>query len=55
MREWLIADVSFLDVHFRAWMLLLVHRGLGNAKCSLRFWHSKCEPSLPVSTPPRPV
>ena len=52
MKDWLIADVSLLDVHFQAWMLLvlgippvLVHRRLGNAKCPLRFWPSKYEPS----------
>ena len=24
MGEWLIADVSFLDVHFQAWMLAVL-------------------------------
>ena len=51
MGECLIADVSLFDVHFQAWMLVvlgiplvLIHRRLGNEKCSLRFWPSKYEP-----------
>ena len=24
MKDWLIADVSLLDVHFQAWMLLVL-------------------------------
>jgi hypothetical protein len=51
MGECLIADVSLFDVHFQAWMLVvlgiplvLIHRRLGNEKCSPRFLPSKYEP-----------
>ena len=46
MGEWLVADVSVLDVHFQLWMLLVLGILLcwfifvGNAECSLRFWLS---------------